>query len=154
MITESTSQEIVTGNSAACNAGGLTAENHYWRAFNMNTFTGGADYLVTSVEFGIEQAISGTGTGQPATVNLYANHGAPFPGGDWQWIQLDRYDGAAQRAGSDKLDIQRGIGGNTARFGAGVRDGSIHSEWRSSGQQLLYRFQYRSRNGVELYQLG
>ena len=23
------------------------------------------------------------GTGQPATVNLYANHGAPFPGGDW-----------------------------------------------------------------------
>ena len=50
----------------------------------MNTFTGGADYLVTSVSFGIEQATSGTGTGQPLTVNLYANHGSPFPGGDWQ----------------------------------------------------------------------
>ena len=49
----------------------------------MATFTGGQDYNVTSVEFGIEQAFSGTGTGQPATVNLYANHGAPFPGGDW-----------------------------------------------------------------------
>src|SRR6201999_1126645 len=83
VITESTTQTIVDGNSEACNAGGLTAENHYWRAFNMSTFTGGQDYNVTSVEFGIEQAISGTGTGQPATVNFYANHGAPFPGGDW-----------------------------------------------------------------------
>ena len=50
----------------------------------MNTFTGGADYLVTSVSFGIELATSGTGTGQPLTVNLYANHGSPFPAGDWQ----------------------------------------------------------------------
>jgi hypothetical protein len=59
-------------------------ENHYWRAFNMNTFTGGQAYEVTSVEFGIEQAESLFGTDQPLTVNLYINHGAPFPGGDWQ----------------------------------------------------------------------
>ena len=84
VITESTSQEIVDGNSVACNNGVGTTENHYYRAFNMNTFTGGADYLVTSVSFGIELATSGTGTGQPLTVNLYANHGSPFPGGDWQ----------------------------------------------------------------------
>ena len=50
----------------------------------MGTFTGGQEYDVTSVSFGIEQAICGTGTGQPVTVNLYANHGSPFPGGDWQ----------------------------------------------------------------------
>jgi hypothetical protein len=50
----------------------------------MSTFTGGLEYDVTSVEFGIELASSGTGTGQPLTVNLYANHGSPFPGGDWQ----------------------------------------------------------------------
>ena len=50
----------------------------------MSTFTGGLEYDVTSVTFGIEQATSGGGTGQPLTVNLYANHGAPFPGGDWQ----------------------------------------------------------------------
>ena len=62
----------------------LLAENHYWRAFDMSTFTGGLEYDITSVTFGIEQATSGTGTGQPLTVNLYANHGAPFPGGDWQ----------------------------------------------------------------------
>jgi N-acetylneuraminic acid mutarotase len=50
----------------------------------MNTFTGGQEYDVTSVSFAVEIARSGTGTGQPITVNLYANHGSPFPGGDWQ----------------------------------------------------------------------
>jgi hypothetical protein len=83
-ITESTSQTIVDGNSVACNNGIGTTENHYWRAFDMNTFSGGQEYDVTSVSFGIELAQSGTGTGQPLTVNLYANHNAPFPGGDWQ----------------------------------------------------------------------
>jgi len=85
-ITESTSQDITTGNSVACSSdnGVTTTENHYWRAFDMATFTGGLEYDVTSVSFGIEQATSGTGTGQQLTVNLYANHGAPFPGGDWQ----------------------------------------------------------------------
>jgi hypothetical protein len=58
-----------------------TSDNHYWRAFDMNTFTGGLEYDITSVSFGIEQATSGTGTGQPLTVNLYANSGAPFPAG-------------------------------------------------------------------------
>jgi hypothetical protein len=85
-ITESTSQTITQGNSVACSAdnGVTTTENHYWRAFDMNTFTGGQEYDITSVDFGIEQATSGTGTGQPLTVNLYANNGSPFPGGDWQ----------------------------------------------------------------------
>ena len=68
----------------ACNDGVGTTENHYWRAFDMNTFTGGQEYDVTSVSFGIELAQSGAGTGQPLTVNLYANNGSPFPGGDWQ----------------------------------------------------------------------
>jgi hypothetical protein len=83
-ITQSTTQTIVDGNSVACNDGIGTTENHYWRAFDMNTFTGGQEYDVTSVSFGIELAQSGGGTGQPLTVNLYANHGSPFPGGDWQ----------------------------------------------------------------------
>src|ERR1044071_6346296 len=49
-ITQSTSQEIVTGNSVACNNGIGTTENHYWRAFNMSTFTGGLEYDVTRSE--------------------------------------------------------------------------------------------------------
>src|SRR6266550_3103187 len=81
-ITQSTSQAIVDGNSVACAPGASTT--HYWRAFDMNTFTGGQEYDVTSVSFGIELASSGTGTGQPLTVNLYANNGSPFPAGDWQ----------------------------------------------------------------------
>jgi N-acetylneuraminic acid mutarotase len=84
VITESTSQDIVSGNSVACNDGFGHTDNSYWRAFNMNTFTGGLPYNVTSVDFGIELAQSGGGTGQPVRVRLYANHGAPFPGGDWQ----------------------------------------------------------------------
>ena len=65
----------------ACNNGFGTTENHYWRAFNMSDFTGGQEYDVTSVSFGIESAVSGTGTGQPLTVNLYVESGAPFPNG-------------------------------------------------------------------------
>lgn len=81
-ITQSTSQEIVSGNSFTCNNGPFVTETHYFRAFDMGTFTGGQEYDVTSVSFGIELAQS-AGMGQPITVNLYANHGMPFPGGDW-----------------------------------------------------------------------
>jgi N-acetylneuraminic acid mutarotase len=77
-ITESTSQDIIEGGSVACGPG---LETHYWRAFDMNTFTGGQEYDITSVDFGIELAQSLSGTGQPVTVNLYTNSGAPFPGG-------------------------------------------------------------------------
>jgi hypothetical protein len=83
-ITQSASQAIVSGNSVACSEPAVrTLENHYWRAFDMNAFTGGQAYNITSVEFGIEQASTFKG-GQPLTVNLYTNNGAPFPGGDWQ----------------------------------------------------------------------
>jgi hypothetical protein len=83
VITESSTQVIVDGNSVSCNSGGITTQNSYWRAFNMGTFTGNQDYNVTAVQFAIEQAAGGTGT-QSATVNLYANHGSAFPNGDWQ----------------------------------------------------------------------
>ena len=79
-ITQSVSQEIISGNSVACNNGTATAQNSYWRAFDMTTFTGGAQYDVTSVSFGIENASSGGGMGQPVTVNLYTS-GEPFPAG-------------------------------------------------------------------------
>ena len=59
----------------------VASTTHYWRAFDMNTFTGGLEYDITSVEFGIELAQSATGTGQSVTVNLYTNSGSPFPNG-------------------------------------------------------------------------
>jgi hypothetical protein len=82
-ITQSTSQAIAGGSVACSEPGVRTLENHYWRAFDMNAFTGGQAYNITSVEFGIEQASTFKG-GQPLTVNLYTNNGAPFPNGDWQ----------------------------------------------------------------------
>jgi hypothetical protein len=83
-ITQSTSQ-VIADQGVACSDPGIgTLENHYWRAFNMNEFTAGQAYNITSVEFGILQALSLFGTDQPLTVNLYTNHGEPFPGGDWQ----------------------------------------------------------------------
>ena len=88
----------------------------------MNTFTGGQDYNVTSVEFGIELAASGSGTGQPRQsicMLITVHHSLEAIG-----IQLDRHDRGAQHSGSGGRDIQRGTDGNAAGLGVGVRDGS------------------------------
>lgn len=81
-ITHSLSQSIVVGNSTACfdENTGFTRENTYWRAFDMNTFTGGQTYDISSISFGVEQS-SGTGIGQDLDVVLWTNNGAPFPAG-------------------------------------------------------------------------
>ena len=83
-ITQSMSTTIEGGGSVACNNGIETTENHYWRAFNMNEFTGGQEYDVTSVDIAIESAVSGGIQLNSVTVNIYANHGDAFPGWDWQ----------------------------------------------------------------------
>jgi len=83
-ITQSTSQTITLGNSVSCNNGPPNfyhLDTSYWRAFNMATFASQQQYNVTSVSFGIENAVSGTGSGQPVTVRLYRNIGGAFPGG-------------------------------------------------------------------------
>ncbi len=81
-ITHSLSQSIVAGNSTACfdDKTGFTRENTYWRAFDMNTFTGGQAYDISSISFGVELS-SGNGLGQDLDVVLWTNNGAPFPGG-------------------------------------------------------------------------
>ena len=110
-ITHSTSQAIVALNSVACfDAGsGTTTAASYWRAFSLPSFSIIGVFDVTSVDIGIEEAISGLGgkgakkstsisrnskngkgkTGSPSgggpgqqiTVNLYTNSGGAFPGG-------------------------------------------------------------------------
>lgn len=81
-ITHSLSQSIVAGNSTACfdDKTGFTRENTYWRAFDMNTFTGSQAYDISSISLGVEQA-SGSGSFQDLDVVLWTNNGAPFPGG-------------------------------------------------------------------------
>jgi hypothetical protein len=83
-ITHSSSQQITLGNSLSCNNGPPGYVHHdtsYWRAFNMANFAGSQQYSVTSVSFGIDTARSGSGSGQPVTVRLYAGSGGAFPGG-------------------------------------------------------------------------
>jgi hypothetical protein len=83
-ITQSTNQAVATG-AVACSDPGLgTLENHYWRAFDMNTFTGGQAYDVASVEFGIEQALSLFGTGPTTDCQSLRQPRFSIPGGDWQ----------------------------------------------------------------------
>jgi hypothetical protein len=81
-ITHSLSQAIVAGNSGACvdETTGFTRENTYWRAFDMNTFTGGQAYNISEISFGVEQS-SGNGLFQDLGVVLWTNNGAPFPEG-------------------------------------------------------------------------
>jgi len=73
---------ITSGNSVACGSSGTTAHNSYFRAFTLSSFGINNPFMVSSVQFGIESAISAVGY-QPITINLYA--GAPgfptsFPG--------------------------------------------------------------------------
>src|ERR1041385_3678276 len=90
VITQSTSQDITT-TFALCLRPVPTSEpgketlpkpeqddNHYWRAFNIPSFTGGAQYDVSSVSFGVESV---NNTSQSVIVRLYLNNGEPFPGG-------------------------------------------------------------------------
>lgn len=85
-FSQSTDPATVTAfNSVSCNsgvAGGfLHTDNSYWRAFDLSAYGISDDFTVATVQFGIEEAASGGGTGQPLTVNLYSQTGAAFPGG-------------------------------------------------------------------------
>src|SRR3954451_21425760 len=69
-ITQSTSQNVLGGNSVLC-SNGMPPFNQfntsYWRAFDMAALTNSQAYNITSVSFGVESATSGSGT-QPITV--------------------------------------------------------------------------------------
>ena len=96
-ITQSTSQLVEANNSVACVSSGTNyhKDNSYWRAFNMQTFTGGQAFTVNSVSFGVQEATAGPSprpapcgspnpaTTQPVDVRLYTTTaaGGAFPGG-------------------------------------------------------------------------
>ena len=75
-ITQSVSQVIEPANAIACfnSAEGITLDNSFFRVFDLSA-EGVAEFTATSVEFGIETAVSGTGT-QPASLNFYTLSGA------------------------------------------------------------------------------
>lgn len=79
-ITQNNDAATITAlASVSCNAGGLHADNSYWRRFLLATDHGIAlQYNVTSIDFGVENAVGAGGT-QPISVNLHSiGNGATF----------------------------------------------------------------------------
>jgi CSLREA domain-containing protein len=78
VITQSVSHEISVGTSVYCSSG----ENSYWRVFPLSQYhiSSVDTYVVSSVDFGIEKAITETGI-QPVTIRLYRQVSGSFPNG-------------------------------------------------------------------------
>ena len=73
MLTQSVSQEIMADNSAACVDFTLgIRDNTFFRAFPLSDFSIVGDYLVTAVDFGVEQLTTGEAGGFPVTVSVYS----------------------------------------------------------------------------------
>jgi len=79
-ITESSSNTVVFHNSVACATPSGHSNNSYWRAYDPAEYGITHDFAVCNVQIGVEEASSGSGTGQPITVNLYSSN-QPFPTG-------------------------------------------------------------------------
>lgn len=77
-ITHSASTDIVAG-SVACQGGGITSDNVYYRAFNLNDFGITTDWEVINVQLGWESLTVGP-DGYPAVITIWENDPAfPFP---------------------------------------------------------------------------
>lgn len=74
-LTQSLDHSVTLFNSISCNAGGLHADNGYLRMYDLGALGYNDDFFVHSVTFGVEDATSAGGTGQPVTVNLYTLSG-------------------------------------------------------------------------------
>lgn len=83
VMTHSTSQTILGGNSISCNAtGGLHADSSYWRTFNVcSPFNLQNQVTINTVQFGVENATAGNLVSQPVVVNIYedTDGGLPAP---------------------------------------------------------------------------
>lgn len=69
------STTITDLNSVSCNSG-INAENSYYRAFTLSDHGVVGALTINSVGFGVEQALGGITTSQPATIKLYTYTGA------------------------------------------------------------------------------
>ncbi len=75
-ISQSTSQTITEANSVACqDANYYDTANSYYRVFDLSSYGITGPFSITSVDFGIESAVGGTGS-QQVTVKLHTLSGA------------------------------------------------------------------------------
>jgi hypothetical protein len=77
-LSQTTSGTITLKNSFACADNSLfTFQNSYYRVFRLADFNITSTLHVTQVDFGIQTATAGSGTQQPARVNLGTYAGTP-----------------------------------------------------------------------------
>jgi hypothetical protein len=83
--TQNTSQTPASLTSIACvtqDGNDFHFDTSWWRAFRLADYGIEGDFTVCALEMAIEVADSGSGAGQPMTVNLWLNEETcPFPGG-------------------------------------------------------------------------
>jgi hypothetical protein len=70
-LSHSTSLAITPGNSVSCNLDNLHADNSYYRVFDLPSLGVTSPLEISKVTVGIETALAGVGTTQPATVRLH-----------------------------------------------------------------------------------
>jgi hypothetical protein len=81
-MTQSTSQDVIPGNSVGCNAGGTTSDNGYYRIFDFGIQGVVGVIDIIAVEIGIEVANAGMGFDtQPINVIIDDFSGVYVPGG-------------------------------------------------------------------------
>jgi len=72
-ITQSNSMTLVSGTAIACGDGFSTLNNNWLRRFDLNGAYGiTTAFTVSSVDYGVEEAIGSAGGSQPLTMNLYS----------------------------------------------------------------------------------
>jgi hypothetical protein len=92
MITQSTTQTIVTGNSVSCNTAGIHADNSYYRAFDLaGSFSISTIWYVYKVDVAIEQA-SGTAATEPIWIRLYSATSTNLTTATLTLIQEQQFD--------------------------------------------------------------
>jgi len=96
ILTHSVSQEIIAGNSVACNNGVAHTDNSYLRTFYLPDFDITTDFSVVEVDMGIEMAAGGSGV-QPVEVRLYTLDG------DLQWENMTLIGQAAVEISDQEL---------------------------------------------------
>jgi hypothetical protein len=80
-ITNSSSTEIVSGNSISCNTQGITRTNSFYRVFNPENYGIFTAYHINTFQFGIEKLVGAPNEGYPVVISIYSynNNIVNFP---------------------------------------------------------------------------
>jgi hypothetical protein len=121
VITQNTDpNQVISGNSVACAAGGVTTDNSWVRVFDLDDDHGvSGQFCVKSLDYGIETTV-GAGGSQPLTVNTYClpeglppffafmvfQDGVTFPVADASLVLLNQTVGGCCNADLEELVVE------------------------------------------------